>query len=76
MASDNNYLKSAASTRNVGRNVAMVINHMVSKRGAKMQNIHVIGHSLGSIGEKLTAILLKENILFRCTLSWICWNVF
>lgn len=49
MAGDNNYLKSAASTRNVGRNIAMVIDHMVTKKNARPNNIHLIGHSLGLI---------------------------
>lgn len=48
MADDNNYLRSAASTQNVGRNVAMVIDHMVTKRKARLEDIHIIGHSLGA----------------------------
>lgn len=48
MAADNNYIRSVASTRNVGRNVAMVIDHMVTKRNANLEDIHIIGHSLGA----------------------------
>lgn len=48
MAGDNNYLRSAASTRNVGRNVAMVIEHMVTKHNVNLEDIHIIGHSLGA----------------------------
>lgn len=48
MAADNNYIRSVASTRNVGRNVAMVIDHMVTKRNVNLQDIHIIGHSLGA----------------------------
>lgn len=48
MASDNNYLSSAASTKNVGKNIAMVIDHMVKERGARLEDIHIVGHSLGA----------------------------
>lgn len=48
MAGDNNYLRSAASTRNVGRNIAMVIDQMVAKHNARLEDIHIIGHSLGA----------------------------
>lgn len=48
MANDNNYLRSAASTRNVGRNLAMLLDHMVTQNNAKMKDIHLIGHSLGA----------------------------
>lgn len=48
MANDNNYLRAAASTRNVGRSVAMVIDHMVTEHNANLEDIHVIGHSLGA----------------------------
>lgn len=48
MAGDNNYLRSAASTRNVGRNVAMVIDAMVTQHDANLDDIHIIGHSLGA----------------------------
>lgn len=48
MAADYIYLKSVASTRNVGQSVAEVIDHMVLKRQARLQDIHIIGHSLGA----------------------------
>ena len=48
MAGDNFYLSAAASTRNVGKNVAMLVDHMVMRRGAKLEDIHLIGHSLGA----------------------------
>lgn len=48
MAGDNNYLRSAASTRNVGRYVATVIDHMVESHNARLRDIHIIGHSLGA----------------------------
>lgn len=48
MAGDNNYLRSAASTRSVGKYVATVIDHMVTERSSKLEDIHIIGHSLGA----------------------------
>lgn len=57
MASDNNYLRSAGSTRDVGRNIAQVINHMVSKHDANLKDFHIIGHSLGAHTGKLEIIL-------------------
>lgn len=47
MANDNNYLKSAASARDVGRNIANVIDFMVNEHGANLDDFHLIGHSLG-----------------------------
>lgn len=47
MANDNNYLKSAASARSVGRNIANVIDFMVNEHGADLDDFHLIGHSLG-----------------------------
>ena len=43
MAADNNYLRSAGSTRDVGRNIANVINYMVTEHSAKLKDFHVIG---------------------------------
>lgn len=43
MAADNNYLRSAGSTRDVGRNIANVINYMVTEHNAKLKDFHVIG---------------------------------
>lgn len=47
MADDNIYLRSVASTKNVGHSVAKVIDYMVLKRNARLEDIHVVGHSLG-----------------------------
>jgi hypothetical protein len=60
MAGDNNYLRSAGSTRDVGRNIANVINHMVTKHDANLNDFHIIGHSLGAH----TGELNKKGILF------------
>lgn len=55
MAGDNNYLRSAGSTRDVGRNIALVINQMVTKHDADLKDFHIIGHSLGAhTGEGLS----------------------
>ncbi|CRK97955.1 CLUMA_CG011327, isoform A, partial [Clunio marinus] len=43
MAQDNNYLSSAASTKNVGKNVAAVIDEMVIKHKAHLTDFHIIG---------------------------------
>jgi Lipase len=48
MADDNNYLKSAGSTREVGKSIAAVINHMAVNHNAKLKDFHLIGHSLGA----------------------------
>lgn len=48
MAKDNNYLRSAASTRNVGKHVASVIDRMVTEKNASLDEIHIVGHSLGA----------------------------
>lgn len=47
MANENNYMKSAGSTKSVGKNVAAVIDHLVLKKNANIDDIHIIGHSLG-----------------------------
>jgi hypothetical protein len=44
MAADNNYLRSAGSTRDVGRNIASVINYMVNEHDANLLDFHVIGN--------------------------------
>ena len=48
IAFENNYLKSAGATREIGRNVAAVINHMILKHNAELEDFHIIGHSLGA----------------------------
>lgn len=45
---DYNYFTASGQSRHVGRNLAMVIDHMVTQRNAKLGDIHVIGHSLGA----------------------------
>lgn len=56
MANENNYMKSAGSTKFVGKNVAAVIDHLVIKKNANIDDIHIIGHSLG---ENLSIMNLK-----------------
>lgn len=57
MASDNNYLRSAGSTRDVGRNIANVINYMATEHNAKLKDFHVIGNE----DEKFFVIILTEH---------------
>lgn len=61
MADDNNYLSSAASTRNVGRNVAMVIDYMIRNRDARPEDIHIIGHSLGAHAAGYAGMFTKSK---------------
>lgn len=51
---------SAASSKNVGRNVAKLINHIVSKLGAKLVDIHVMGHSLGAHASGFAGMIYTE----------------
>lgn len=48
MAQEKNYFSSASATKDVGKNVAGVIDHMVIEKNADIDDIHVIGHSLGA----------------------------
>lgn len=48
LALEKNYFSSASATRDVGGNVASVIDYMVINRNAELDDIHVIGHSLGA----------------------------
>ena len=61
MAGDNNYLRSAASTRNVGKNVAMVIDHIVTNHDTNLENIHIIGHSLGAHAAGFAGMYLRSD---------------
>lgn len=47
MANENNYLRSAGFTKYVGKHIAAVIDHLVIKKNANINDIHIIGHSLG-----------------------------
>lgn len=44
LAGENYYFKSARSTRDVGQNVAAVIDHIVNKENASINDVHVIGY--------------------------------
>lgn len=48
IASSGFYFSSAAHTRDVGRYTAELIDYLHRNRGASMQSIHLIGHSLGA----------------------------
>lgn len=61
------YFRSAASTRNVGKNVAAVIDHMVTKHNARMDDIHVIGHSLGAHTAGYAGMYTESGKISRIT---------
>lgn len=41
-------MKAQRSTKHVGHKVAMVIIHLVTTKKVKLEDIHIIGHSLGA----------------------------
>lgn len=48
IANDQLYMLSVMATRNVGENVARVIEHMVDRHNVSLEDVHIIGHSLGA----------------------------
>ncbi|XP_049533431.1 pancreatic lipase-related protein 2 [Anopheles darlingi] len=48
LASDAVYFRSAMSTRDVGKHVGVLIDRMVVDRGMDLNDVHIIGHSLGA----------------------------
>lgn len=48
MAGGLNYPRALRSTRKVGRTVATVIDYLVTTRNVSLDQIHIIGHSLGA----------------------------
>lgn len=62
LAGDNNYLRSVAATQHVGKNVATVIEHMVVKHNANINDFHVIGHSLGAHTAGYTGMFIQNGI--------------
>ena len=42
------YSQAAANTQIVGAEIARLINSLVSRRGVNPENVHIVGHSLGS----------------------------
>lgn len=48
MAANNFYVMPARQTREVGTYLAEMIDYLVEKRGTKISNFHLIGHSLGA----------------------------
>lgn len=67
MAMFGEYFRSAASTRNVGKNVAAVIDHMVRVYNASLSDVHVIGHSLGAHAAGYTGMFTKSGRVGRIT---------
>ena len=48
LAAGLNYPRARSSTQKVGRTVALVIDYLVSRDNVSLDNIHIIGHSLGA----------------------------
>jgi hypothetical protein len=42
------YLKAAANTMVVGKQIAQIVNHLVNDKGARSSNFHIIGFGLGA----------------------------
>lgn len=61
MAEDKNYLRATLATKDVGRNIAMVIDHMVSRRNGNLRDIHLIGHSLGAHIAGFAGMFLRKE---------------
>ena len=47
LAASPNYVAAALNTRLVGAHVAELIDFLVAQTGAKLEDFHLIGHSLG-----------------------------
>lgn len=67
MAMYSEYFRSAASTRNVGKNIAAVIDHMVTQHNANLEDIHIIGHSLGAHTAGYAGMFTKSGKVGRIT---------
>lgn len=67
MADDNFYIRSAYSTQNVGRTTASLIDYMVNERGTKLDDVHVVGHSLGAHTAGYTGMYTKTGKVSRIT---------
>lgn len=66
------YSQSAANTRLVGLEVAALINYLIIYKNAKLQDFHIVGHSLGAhiagyAGEKLISMNREAGKLGRIT---------
>ncbi|XP_043212799.1 pancreatic triacylglycerol lipase-like [Amphibalanus amphitrite] len=57
-----NYMRAAVNTRLVGRQVALLIKQLVNRHGASLDNIHLIGFSLGAHVSGFTGQELEGNI--------------
>jgi pimeloyl-ACP methyl ester carboxylesterase len=67
LAKDPVYFRAASSTRNVGRHVAGVIDKLVEERGTSVDNVHVIGHSLGAHTSGFAGLYTRSGKLSRVT---------
>ena len=60
--SGNAYTQAVANTRLVGRAVGFLIIKLVKGFGASVENIHIIGHSLGSWIAGYAGEYVKDNL--------------
>lgn len=67
IAKDNLYIGPVLSTRDVGRATAQVIDYMVMTKGADINDIHVIGHSLGAHTAGYAGMFTKSGKVSRIT---------
>lgn len=67
MADDNFYVRSAYSTRKVGQTSASLVDYLVQERGTDINNVHVIGHSLGAQTAGFTGMSTKSGKIGRIT---------
>ncbi|XP_063697711.1 uncharacterized protein LOC134828659 [Culicoides brevitarsis] len=67
MAEDNFYVGSAQSTRKVGFTTANLVDYLVTERSTKLDNVHIIGHSLGAQTAGFTGMNVKSGKVGRIT---------
>ena len=60
LAASLNYMEAQRSTKHVGHKVAMVIIYMVTTNKVKLENIHIIGHSLGAHAAGYSGVLTQS----------------
>ena len=64
-----NYLKAAATTEPVGKHSALLVLLLAFEAGAKMEEIHLVGHSLGAhvvgfLGKEVQVLGLGKVTIF------------
>uniref|UniRef100_A0A182SYA4 Lipase domain-containing protein n=1 Tax=Anopheles maculatus TaxID=74869 RepID=A0A182SYA4_9DIPT len=67
LAQDTLYFRAASSTRDVGRHVGGLIDRMVTERGTNLNDVHIIGHSLGAHTSGFTGQSVRSGKVARVT---------